>query len=155
MPTDLHAGWRILNLVTRPRARNARLVTVLVRAAAAMFLVAAVAACTSSGGPPAPTTPPAGSVAADTLSVTAQDVAFTTTELRAPAGRPFHIAFENRDDGFPHSIAIESGSTEVWRGEVFSGVATKTYDVPALPAGSYRFVCTVHPGMVGTLIVGP
>ena len=25
------------------------------------------------------------------------------------------------------------------------GVATKTYDVPALPAGTYTFVCTVHP----------
>ena len=28
------------------------------------------------------------------------------------------------------------------------------YKVPALPAGTYQFVCTVHPNMVGTLTVG-
>ena len=34
-----------------------------------------------------------------------------------------------------------------------SGVATKTYDVPALKPGSYAFVCTVHSNMTGTLTV--
>ena len=34
------------------------------------------------------------------------------------------------------------------------GVATQTYDVPALAAGSYPFMCTVHPNMTGTLTVG-
>ena len=32
----------------------------------------------------------------------------------------------------------------------FAGVATKVYDVPALPAGAYTFVCTIHPTMTGT-----
>jgi plastocyanin len=32
-------------------------------------------------------------------------------------------------------------------------VGTQTYDVPALPAGTYSFVCSVHPNMVGTLTV--
>ena len=31
--------------------------------------------------------------------------------------------------------------------------ATKTYDVPALAAGAYAFICTVHPNMTGTLTV--
>ena len=41
----------------------------------------------------------------------------------------------------------------MFKGEIFSGVATKVYDVPALDAGSYAFVCTVHPTMTGTLTV--
>ena len=37
---------------------------------------------------------------------------------------------------------------EVYR--VARRYATKVYDVPALPAGAYTFVCTVHPTMTGT-----
>ncbi len=40
---------------------------------------------------------------------------------------------------------------ELFKGEVFNGVATRVYDVPALDAGAYAFVCTVHPTMIGTL----
>ena len=42
---------------------------------------------------------------------------------------------------------------ELFKGTIFPGVATQTYKVPALSAGSYVFVCTVHPNMVGTLVV--
>ena len=30
---------------------------------------------------------------------------------------------------------------------VFPGVETRSFDAPALPAGSYTWVCTVHPNM--------
>ena len=35
--------------------------------------------------------------------------------------------------------------------DTFNGVATRDFPVPALAAGSYPFVCTVHPSMTGTL----
>ena len=35
------------------------------------------------------------------------------------------------------------------QGRDFNGVATKIYDVPALPAGTYTFLCIVHPTMTG------
>jgi plastocyanin len=41
----------------------------------------------------------------------------------------------------------------VFKGAIFPGPAQQTYDVPALKAGSYGFVCTVHPNMTGTLTV--
>ncbi len=90
------------------------------------------------------------------LMLAAEQVAFDTAELSAPADTPFKIEFDNRDPSIPHNVAIHEGSPtgpEVFRGEVFPGPAKKTYDVPALQAGSYGFICSVHPTMAGTLTV--
>ena len=90
------------------------------------------------------------------LTISAQNIAYDTDALEAPADTPFQIAFTNNDAGIPHNVAIHEGSPtgkEVWQGEIFNGVDTRTYDVPALPAGTYGFVCTVHPNMTGTLTV--
>ena len=74
--------------------------------------------------------------------------------VEAPASQPFQIKFTNNDAGTPHNVAIKDGSgTEVFKGEIFPGVDTRTYSVPALPAGTYTFVCSVHPNMTGTLTV--
>ena len=37
------------------------------------------------------------------------------------------------------------------QGEIITGVAEATYEVPALPAGTYPFICSVHPNMTGTI----
>ena len=37
------------------------------------------------------------------------------------------------------------------RGDIITGVAEADYNVPALAAGDYTFVCSVHPNMTGTL----
>ncbi len=69
---------------------------------------------------------------------------------------PFQIAFTNNDAGIPHDVAIHTGSPTgpiVWQGAIITGVATQTYDVPALAAGTYGFTCVVHPNMTGTLTV--
>ncbi len=91
-----------------------------------------------------------------TLQLSAQGIAYDTGTLEAPANTPFKIAFANNDAGIPHNVAIHKDSPtgpEVWRGEIFNGVETRTYDVPALAAGTYGFACTVHPNMAGTLTV--
>jgi plastocyanin len=111
-----------------------------------------------SGGP-APSGPaPSGGAGGvgPTLAVSAANVAFEQATLTAPAGVPFKIDFDNKDSGIPHNVAIHEGSAggaEVFKGEIFPGPAKKTYDVPALTAGSYAFVCSVHPNMTGTLTV--
>ncbi len=106
---------------------------------------------------PNATPPPTPSgEAGPTINVTASGVKFEQTTISAPAGKHFRIEFENKDAGTPHDVAIREGSAtgkEVFKGELFNGVAKKTYDVPALPAGTYAFVCTVHPTMTGTLTV--
>ncbi len=123
---------------------------------------AAASAAPSGAASAAPSGSPAGSPAASggaaetVLQLAAANIAYDQTALTAPAGVPFQIAFTNNDAGIPHNVSIHEGSptgTEVFKGAIFTGVATQTYDVPALPAGTYSFVCSVHPNMVGTLTV--
>jgi plastocyanin len=123
---------------------------------------AAASAAPSGAASAAPSGSPAGSPAASggaaetVLQLAAANIAYDQTDLAAPAGVPFQIAFTNNDAGIPHNVSIHQGSptgTEVFKGAIFTGVATQTYDVPALPAGTYSFVCSVHPNMTGTLTV--
>lgn len=108
--------------------------------------------------PSASATPaPSGSQApvATTVQLGALNIAWDVTELAAPADEAFAIEFANNDAGIPHNVEIkdESGAT-VYLGEIFSGVETRTYTIDPLAAGTYQYICTVHPNMVGTLTVG-
>ena len=102
----------------------------------------------SGAGPP----PPSGAT-----TVTASGLAFDVSSISLPAEQPSTITFDNQDAGVPHDIAIytdNTASTALFTGEPVTGVATKDYAVPALPAGSYYFRCTFHPDtMNGTVTV--
>ena len=103
----------------------------------------------ASGEPGASGGPPAG--AAGDVVIHAKNVAFVETSVTAPADKPFKLAFTNDDQGTPHNVEFkDAGGTSIYKGEVFPGVETRVYDVPAIPAGTYTFVCTVHPNMTGT-----
>jgi cytochrome c oxidase subunit 2 len=100
--------------------------------------------------------PPAGSAAPGQaeLQLTAKDVKFDKATLDAPADKPFTIKFQNNDPSVTHNVAIHDGAgQEIFKGEIFPGVDVRTYPVPALKAGSYTFICSVHPNMTGTLTV--
>src|SRR5512135_2254810 len=95
---------------------------------------------------------PAPSEAAGGVQISALNVAFEQASVTAPAGKAFQIVFDNKDAGTPHNVAIHKDSAtgaEVFKGDIVTGPATKTYDVPALDAGTYAFVCSVHPNMTG------
>src|SRR5512140_501386 len=99
---------------------------------------------------------PAASEAAGGVAISALNVAFEQTSVTAPAGKAFQITFDNKDAGTPHNVAIHkdnAGGAEVFKGEIVTGPVAKTYDVPALDAGTYAFVCSAHPNMTGTLTV--
>lgn len=113
-------------------------------------------ASAAPGGSAAPGASASAPAPAADITITARNIAYDVTEITAPADKPFTIAFVNDDAGVPHNVAIHKDSptgAEVWKGEVFDGVATKVYQVPALPAGTYGFACSVHPNMTGTLTV--
>jgi plastocyanin len=105
-----------------------------------------------SGAPTA--APSGGGGAVVQVTLTASGIAYDKASLEVPANTPFQIVFTNNDAGIPHNVSIHKDSPtgpEVWKGDIFNGVETRTYDVPALPAGTYGFVCSVHPNMTGTL----
>jgi plastocyanin len=82
------------------------------------------------------------------------DQAFVSERLRAPAGEPFVLAFENEDDGVQHNVAIyrdDSVEEPLFVGDLVEGPTTVSYGVPAMEAGEYYFRCDVHPQMDGTL----
>ena len=82
----------------------------------------------------------------------AKDLKFTTPAVNAKAGSPFTISFDNQD-GAPHNIAISDASgAKVFKGDIVAGTQVQ-YQVGALPAGTYGFVCEVPPDMKGTLTV--
>ena len=117
---------------------------------------AAASAGASASGTPAPSGTPAASSPTGPVVISAFGIKFEQTTVNAPAGKPFQISFENKDAGTPHNVVIHQGDASgavLFSGVVFSGVETRAYDVPALVAGTYAFVCIVHPTMVGTLNV--
>jgi plastocyanin len=117
-----------------------------------VVLAAVLAACSGTSAVANGSAVPAGSPSDDTVTVVAKDLKFTTPAVSAKAGSPFTIAFDNQD-GAPHNVAISDASgAKVFKGEIVADRKVD-YQVGALPAGTYGFICEVHPDMKGTLTV--
>jgi plastocyanin len=113
------------------------------------------AAPNGSGGPGGSPGPSAGG-APGSVSIVAQGVKFTTTEVAAPANQDFTINFDNRDPSTPHDVDILGpDGSKVFDGQPITGPKQTTYQVKGLAAGSYKFECSIHPSLMsGTLKVG-
>ncbi|HEX2194353.1 MAG TPA: cytochrome c oxidase subunit II [Candidatus Limnocylindria bacterium] len=99
---------------------------------------------------------PSGQAGGPTLEIAADQIAFDTRELTAPADQGFQIHFVNLE-GVIHNVSIYgSGNEQIFIGEPITGPdAEITYQIPALPPGEYTFICDYHPvaDMTGTLTV--
>ncbi|MFO7281148.1 MAG: cupredoxin domain-containing protein [Thermoanaerobacterales bacterium] len=82
--------------------------------------------------------------------IVAEDMAFAPDEVEVPAGEPVTIVIDNRDEGVNHNIHVE-GSPEPDRTPLELGPSQQALTV-TLPAGTYGFVCDIHPGMTGTVV---
>jgi plastocyanin len=102
-----------------------------------------------------PSAQPSGSPSGEAVQISAQGVKFEQASVEAPADTAFTIHFDNKDAGQLHNVEIkDSSGASKFRGEIITGPATIDYSVPALAAGAYTFVCSVHATMTGTLTVG-
>jgi plastocyanin len=98
--------------------------------------------------------PPPGTATVNLSAIPVQK--YDTANLQAPSA-PFTIAFDNKDPGQMHNVAIQdSGGKLVFNGQPIvtgPGQATYVVDKP-LAAGTYKYFCIVHPTtMFGTLEV--
>jgi len=76
---------------------------------------------------------------------------FEPGDLTVPAGGEVVLTFENQST-MPHNLTFQAPISAATATIVDPGAAeTITFTAPA--AGEYVFVCTLHPGMEGTLIV--
>lgn len=147
LDTGVQAGIRVF-----PRSIGPAFATVTAVALFITLLPAVIdmlpGAGSSNGGA-------AGPEPTDTPYLTAVSaLKFEQSEIAVFADRPFRLTFENQQEGVPHNVAIYDSSernVEYFLGELFNGPDTRVYEVPALPAGTYFFVCSVHPPMTGTL----
>jgi cytochrome c oxidase subunit 2 len=110
------------------------------------------AAALASGSPP----PESGGGDCEvTVEIKAENIQFDIDEFEVPADTAFCIAFENLE-AVPHNVAIYDGGEALFQGQILNEAGSITYQVPALPAGDYRFICEVHPqAMVGDVTVTP
>ena len=112
----------------------------------------------ASGSPGASGSPAASGAAGTTVTVVATTpLRFDTPTLEAPANQPFTLEFDNQDPTVPHNVVINNpDGSKVSMGDTapFTGPEKRTYQVPALAAADYPFLCEVHPqAMTGTLAV--
>jgi plastocyanin len=111
--------------------------------------MAVLTAACSSGGGAAPTGGSA-TVTDGSVTVVSKDLAFLTTSISAPAGEAFEIVLDNQEN-IPHNISVsDAAGAKLFTGEIVT-MAKATNAIPALTAGSYPFICDVHPDMKGTI----
>ncbi|HSO28280.1 MAG TPA: cupredoxin domain-containing protein [Candidatus Sulfomarinibacteraceae bacterium] len=93
---------------------------------------------------PAPTAPPAGGA----VAVAIASFTFAPGNLAIPAGTT--VTWTNSDSA-PHSVKSTDGGFES------SGTLAKggTYSLTFPTAGTFPYVCGIHPSMQGTVTVGP
>lgn len=113
----------------------------------------------ASGAPGAsPSAEPSGQVGPPgSLPLTAKNFAFDKKELAAEAGKPFTVFLINEDPaGVAHDVEIRSTGGDVLQPKPpTDGGASQAYDFTPLDAGTYTYICSLHPtaAMTGTLTV--
>ena len=95
------------------------------------------------------TTAAAGGGGEDELQLAASGTAWDTTSFELTSGTSYSIEVDNQD-GVQHNFTFEAAQADV---DIPANEdATVTFTAPA--AGSYEFVCAIHPAaMKGTITV--
>jgi len=89
---------------------------------------------------------PAPAAAGGAVAVKMQNIQFSPKSVTAKVGQT--VKWTN-DDSVDHNVIATSGAT--FKSSIVP--AGSTYSFKATKAGTIQYVCTIHPGMAGTLVV--
>ena len=128
---------------TREPSRTTRSALALGLAGALLFGLAACGSDSDSAGGSDDSLPPGDVV------LTAENIAWSTDELEAPADTDFTIVIDNQDAGVQHNLDIKDTD---FKTALETGVSAQVLEIN-LPAGEYDYICDLHPNMTGTLTV--
>ena len=103
-------------------------------------------------------TPPPAPSGATTLELTAKNIAVRQDRARGPGQPAVRHRLQERwtPPGSPHDVDIRQsdGTTVVIDQQTTDGGSESHYQYQGLPPGTYKFICSVHPGIMhGTLTV--
>jgi len=102
--------------------------------------------------PASPGSAPSGTTVEITVSTDmGTKLRFEPGEVAVPAGADVRLTFENRSS-VPHNLTFQ-GPPNVATSTVVAAGASEVLEFKAPGAGDHAFVCTIHPGMGGTLVV--
>ncbi len=120
----------------------------LARLSAALFAAAIlVVACGQGGGGPL------ASFDGASITIQARDLAFNPDIVTAPANVALRLVLDNQDQGVPHNLHVFQGDTDFGKSPTVVGPGYTSIELPPLAPGRYQFACTIHPDMIGTVIV--
>jgi len=109
------------------------------------------------GGGPAATAAPTGAASGEVVEITVGTDTGTANEfvpadVTVPAGATVRLTFVNESASVPHNLTFGEPINAATAVTVQPG-ASETIEFVAPEAGEYTFVCTLHPGMEGVLVV--
>ncbi len=98
--------------------------------------------------------PDAGPFGGPSATVRAVSVSYDPGEISLPGGVQVRIVLDNQDSGVPHDVRVIQGDRVFGTSPVVTGPATTEVRFGPLTPARYQYVCTVHPNMIGTLVIG-
>lgn len=132
-------------MLVRPRSRTPHMVVTI----AVLCLLIAVAGCSSSSGPapasPSPSAPSSIPVSEERIVI--KDFRFEPADLTVAPGAKVSVVNE---DSTPHTVTAQAANA--FDTGTIEGGETATFTAPPT-AGTYRYLCGIHPSMTGTLTV--
>jgi plastocyanin len=114
--------------------------------AVSAFAIVVLASCSSSGGSK-PSTQPSSAQGAKSGGITISSFAYSG-RLTVKAGEKVTVT---NNDSVTHTLT-DKATHKFDTGDIAGNGGTATFTAPSQP-GTYKFGCTIHPSMAGTLTV--